>query len=67
MSPKNRKAWPLWLTVKQAAELLQVDPGSIYEQIRLQPESIPHRRIGRAIRIDRDGLFMEVRNNKTAS
>ncbi len=47
---------PLALTVAQAAELLQVSPGTIYEQIHRHratggAEGLPARRLGRSLRL----------------
>ena len=55
---KNRRSLPLWLTVEEAAKVLKVNYQTVYDNIDL----LPHMRIGRAIRIDRDGLFMKARN-----
>ncbi len=45
---------PLWLTVKQTAQVLQLSEDKIYELVHRA--DFPARRVGRAIRIDRRRL-----------
>lgn len=58
---KRRIDLPLTLTAEQAAELLNVHPNTIYEYAK--QDKIPHIRLGKALRIDRDGLFWMMRRN----
>jgi len=53
---------PLALTVAQAADLLQVSPSTIYEQIHRHratggAEGLPARRLGRCLRLPRVVIF----------
>jgi excisionase family DNA binding protein len=43
-----------WLTVQEAAELLRVPVSWLYERTRAN--SIPHVKLGKYLRFDRDGL-----------
>jgi len=54
--PKNnRKKWPLWLTVEEAAKLLRTDTTTIYRKIAAGKLPVsPH---GKPWRISRDALF----------
>ena len=54
MTPDTPTLTPLWLTVKQAAQLLQLSEDIVYTLTHQQ--SFPAVRIGRAIRIDRRRL-----------
>lgn len=44
-----------WLTIQEAAELLRVKVGWIYERTRTN--SIPHVKLGKYLRFDRDELI----------
>jgi excisionase family DNA binding protein len=44
-----------WLTIQEAAELLRVKVGWIYERTRAN--SIPHVKLGKYLRFDRDELI----------
>ena len=54
MTPDTTTVNPLWLTVKQAAQLLQLSEDTVYPMAHRQ--DFPAVRIGRAIRIDRRRL-----------
>ena len=54
MTPDTTTVNPLWLTVKQAAQLLQLSEDTVYPMTHRQ--DLPAVRIGRAIRIDRRRL-----------
>lgn len=54
MTPNATTMTPLWLTVKQAAQLLQLSEDTVYPMTHQQ--GFPAVRIGRAIRIDRRRL-----------
>jgi excisionase family DNA binding protein len=43
-----------WLTVQEAAELLRVPVGWLYERTRTN--SVPHVKLGKYLRFDRDEL-----------
>ena len=47
------------LTVREAAELLRIHPGSLYRLI--EENRITHYRVGRAVRLHRDDLFNQIR------
>jgi len=53
----RREDWPLWLTAQEAGELLRIHPQTAYELARRG--ELPARKVGRAVRIDRDRLFDE--------
>jgi excisionase family DNA binding protein len=55
----RRQNLPLWLTAEEAAEVLRISVGHVYELCR--QGAIPHLKIGRTVRIDRDGLFYQAR------
>lgn len=59
MKKQRRMDWPLWLTAEETAELLGVTKGHVYELCR--QNAIPHVRLGRTVRIDRDALFRQAR------
>ena len=46
------------LTVREAAELLRVNPSTVYEMCRRN--ELPHGRLGNAIRISRAALLAHV-------
>ena len=54
MTPDTTTMTPLWLTVKQAAQLLQLSEDVVYPLTHRA--DFPAVRIGRAIRIDRRRL-----------
>jgi excisionase family DNA binding protein len=56
----NRKTWPVWLTAEEASDLLRLNIGTVYSLIR-QGE-LPAVKVGRTVRIDRDGMFYKARN-----
>ncbi len=60
--PGKLEELPLALTVAQAADLLQVSPSTIYEQIHRHratggAEGLPARRLGRCLRLPRVVIF----------
>lgn len=55
----RRNQLPLWLTAEEAAELLRVHISTIYEYAR--QGLLPAQKIGKTVRIDRDGLFLMAR------
>ncbi len=60
--PGKLEELPLALTVAQAADLLQVSPSTIYEQIHRHratggAEGLPARRLGRSLRLPRVVIF----------
>ncbi len=54
-SPHQDESPPVFLTAQEAADLLRVQRRSLYRLVRLQ--QIPYRRIGRAIRFERNELL----------
>lgn len=58
----HRRSWPVWLTAEEAAEMLRVDIGTIYYLARQR--MLPHVKIGRIYRFDRDGMFFQAREAK---
>lgn len=54
MTPDTTTVAPLWLTVKQAAQLLQLSEDTVYPLTHRA--DFPAVRIGRTIRIDRRRL-----------
>ena len=59
---RNRKKWPLWLTVEEAAELLRTDTTTIYRRVAAGKLPVsPH---GKPWRISRDGLFEMAREQR---
>lgn len=56
----NRKKWPVWLTPAEAGQMLRLSTATIYTLVRMG--QLPFVKAGRAIRIDRDGLFYRARN-----
>lgn len=44
-----------WMRVKEAAEILEVTPQRISQMCK--DETIPHYRIGRTVKIDRERFF----------
>lgn len=55
----HRRSWPCWLTAEEVAEMLRVDIGTIYSLARR--DILPHVKIGRIYRFDRDGMFWQAR------
>ena len=55
----HRRSWPVWLTAEEVAELLRVDVGTVYSLAR--QKILPHVKIGRIYRFDRDGMFFKAR------
>jgi len=53
--PRKRLSLPLWLTVKETAELLRTDEKTIYR--RCKAGKLPVSPHGLPWRISRDGLF----------
>jgi excisionase family DNA binding protein len=45
------------LTVREAAELLGCTPGTIYAWCEADPPLIPHLKLNRSVRLDRDELI----------
>lgn len=58
----NRRKWPVWLTAEEVAELLRVDIGTVYSLAR--QNILPHVKIGRIYRFDRDGMFWQARGSR---
>ena len=58
----HRRSWPVWLTAEEVAELLRVDIGTVYSLAR--QGALPHVKIGRVYRFDRDGMFYQARSSK---
>ena len=59
----HRRSWPVWLTADEVAELLRVDIGTVYSLAR--QNILPHVKIGRIYRFDRDGMFYMARTRET--
>lgn len=55
----HRRSWPCWLTAEEVADMLRVDIGTVYSLARR--DFIPHVKIGRIYRFDRDGMFWQAR------
>ncbi len=55
----HRRSWPVWLTADEVAEMLRIDIGTVYSLARR--DIIPHVKIGRIYRFDRDGMFWQAR------
>jgi excisionase family DNA binding protein len=53
--PRQDESPPVFLTAQEAADLLRLQRRSLYRLVRLQ--QIPYRRIGRAIRFERNELL----------
>ncbi len=62
---KNRRKWPVWLTVEETANLLRVSRSSVYEWCR--QGKLPHKNLGNTIRIDRDGMFFQARKGQKST
>ncbi len=64
-APISPRAWEVsmeWLTIQEAAELLRVKVSWIYERTRTN--SIPHVKLGKYLRFDRDELIAWVADFK---
>lgn len=57
----HRRSWPCWLTAEEVAEMLRVDIGTVYSLAR--QNVLPHVKIGRIYRFDRDGMFWQARES----
>lgn len=55
----HRRSWPVWLTAEEAAEMLRLNIGTVYSLVR--QGVLPAVKVGRTIRIDRDGMFWAAR------
>jgi excisionase family DNA binding protein len=53
-APRDLDELPVVLRVDEVAELLRVDPWTVYSWCR--SGRLPHRRLGRVIRFDRDRI-----------
>ena len=54
---KRRTDYPLWMTIREAAELLRVSENALYAN----KDRLPIVRVGSAVRVDRDALFKMTR------
>jgi excisionase family DNA binding protein len=59
LNRRRRHSYPAWLTAKQAADFIGVHPNTVYEYCK--QGQLPHLRLGTAVMIDRDGLFLLAR------
>lgn len=59
LNRRRRHSYPAWLTAKQAAQFIGVHPNTVYEYCK--QGQLPHLRLGTAVMIDRDGLFLLAR------
>jgi excisionase family DNA binding protein len=51
-----------WMRVREAAEILEVTPQRVSQMCR--DETIPHYRIGRTVKIDREEFFRWLASRK---
>lgn len=53
-APRDWEDVPVVLRVEEVAGLLRCDPSTVYSMVRAG--ELPHRRVGRVLRFDRDKL-----------
>lgn len=62
LNRKHRNSYPAWMTVQQTAHMLEISESHVYVLVRCG--AIPVINMGRLVRIDRDGLFLQAREQK---